>query len=196
MDRASAERLKARIRFPPSFVGSKGCSSAKTFLRSCRHVTALRRMPMELHRLLSACSGFESRRLHKFCGAVAQLVEQEVSSILVVAKIFAASSAKFGCARILVCAPGKQTMKRYHQEMERTTRAHRFHLRRMHHWPDHQVNCDRELQRGRFRKRKPLDCGRARCLLCHFEKLFRIPSIKDRIQQMQLAESLRDYYCS
>ena len=32
---------------------------------------------------------------------------------------------------------------------------------------------------GRFRKRKPLDCGRAQCKLCHGEKLHNRPSVKD-----------------
>ncbi len=32
---------------------------------------------------------------------------------------------------------------------------------------------------GRFRKRKPLDCGRAKCKLCHGEKLYNRPSVKD-----------------
>ncbi len=32
---------------------------------------------------------------------------------------------------------------------------------------------------GRFRKRKPLDCGRAQCKLCHGEKLYNRPSVKD-----------------
>jgi hypothetical protein len=30
--------------------------------------------------------------------------------------------------------------------------------------------CD--VEPGRFRKRKPLDCGRARCQVCHCDKLF------------------------
>lgn len=29
--------------------------------------------------------------------------------------------------------------------------------------------------RGRFRKRKPLDCGRTRCALCHREKIYHRP---------------------
>lgn len=32
---------------------------------------------------------------------------------------------------------------------------------------------------GRFRKRKPLDCGNARCGLCHGEKRWNRPTVKD-----------------
>ena len=62
-------------------------------------------------------------------------------------------------------------MKRYHLELERTKRAHKLHLRSAHS-PDSPVDCICEFQAGRFRKQKALGCGRARCLLCHFEKIF------------------------
>lgn len=49
-----------------------------------------------------------------------------------------------------------------------------------------------ELSPGRFRKRHPLDCGRARCHLCHGEKLM------DRLTPAQIraneafAQSVKD----
>ena len=84
-------------------------------------------------------------------------------------------------------------MKRYHQELARTKREHRFHLRWIHSWPKQPVDCICELQAGRLRKLKALDCGRPRCLVCHFEKVLGIPTVKDRIRALRSADSLRDY---
>jgi len=83
-------------------------------------------------------------------------------------------------------------MKRYHQEQERTRREHRFHLSWVHKWPESPVDC--ELQAGRFRKKKALDCGKPRCLVCSFDKVFGIPSHKDRLRQFLFKDSLADYY--
>ncbi|MEW6211279.1 MAG: hypothetical protein AB1631_23135 [Acidobacteriota bacterium] len=87
-------------------------------------------------------------------------------------------------------------MKRYHQERERTRREHRFHLRWVHNWPERPVDCVCELQAGRFRKKKALDCGRSRCLVCHFDKVLGIPSHKDRIRRLRFKDSLDDCYAS
>jgi hypothetical protein len=79
-----------------------------------------------------------------------------------------------------VCAPGKsKVVKRYHSELERTRRAHQSHLRLVHS-VGIPINCACEFQAGRFRKRKPLGCGRSRCRLCHFEKIFGVRSLNDR----------------
>lgn len=56
------------------------------------------------------------------------------------------------------------------------------------------INCVCEFQIGRFRKRKPFGCGKARCLLCHYEKVFGIASVKDRIREQQFLDSLNDYF--
>lgn len=39
------------------------------------------------------------------------------------------------------------------------------------------------MERGRFRKKKPLDCGNSRCQCCHAESKFpkRIPTRKERM---------------
>ena len=87
-------------------------------------------------------------------------------------------------------------MKRYHQELERTKRVHRFHLRWVHNWPTKPVDCICELQVGRFRKRKALGCGRTRCLVCHYEKVLGIPSAKDHIREYRFADSVNDYFDS
>ncbi|MBC8000229.1 MAG: hypothetical protein IAF58_19900 [Leptolyngbya sp.] len=45
---------------------------------------------------------------------------------------------------------------------------------------------------GRFRKRKPLDCGRTQCKLCHGEKLFNRPSVKDVRADEQFNQMLQN----
>lgn len=83
-------------------------------------------------------------------------------------------------------------MKRYHLELERMKRAHRLHLRWVHGWPVRSVDCLCEFQVGRFRKQKALGCSRSRCLLCHFEKTFGIPSVSERVRKERFIDSLRD----
>ena len=85
-------------------------------------------------------------------------------------------------------------MRRYYQELERTRRTHQLHLRWTHDWPKKGVDCECELQAGRFRKQKGQGCRRARCLLCHYGKVFKIATEKDRIREQQLRDSLKDYF--
>ncbi len=84
-------------------------------------------------------------------------------------------------------------MKRYQQDLVRTKRVHQAHLRLTHGWPRKAVDCVCELQAGRFRKRKALGCRRSRCLVCHYEKVLGIASVKDRVREYRFKESLRDY---
>ena len=84
-------------------------------------------------------------------------------------------------------------MKRCHQELERTKRVHRLHLRGAHNGVA-STDCICEFQTGRFRKRKAFGCLKSRCLLCHFEKVFSIASVKDKIQEQQFLDSLSDYF--
>jgi len=84
-------------------------------------------------------------------------------------------------------------MKRYQQELPRTKRVHRLHLNELHQWPQRPVVCICEFQVGRFRKQKALGCGKSQCLLCHFEKIFGIASVKDRIRHQRFVDSLGDY---
>jgi hypothetical protein len=84
-------------------------------------------------------------------------------------------------------------MKRYHEEGSRIRSEHRFHLRHVHHWPGRPVDCACELQAGRFRKKKALDCGKAACLLCHYEKIFGIASHQDRLRLLKARDSVADY---
>jgi hypothetical protein len=82
-------------------------------------------------------------------------------------------------------------MKRCHLELERTRRVHRMHLRLSHSSSSALCRC--EFQVGRFRKQKALGCGRSRCQLCHFEKIFNVPSVAERVQEQQFNDSLEDY---
>ena len=83
-------------------------------------------------------------------------------------------------------------MQRYHEELPRTIREHRRHVREKHGWPKVPVTCICDLQTGRFRKRDAFDCGHSRCFLCHGEKLLGRPSVKDRIRQDRVRDSLAD----
>jgi hypothetical protein len=96
---------------------------------------------------------------------------------------------------MLSCAPRtlRNALKRYHQELGRTIRTHRVHLRESHQWPRRAVICSCEFQVGRFRKQAALGCGKSRCLLCHFEKIFGIASAKDRMRHQRFIDSWRDY---
>ena len=85
-------------------------------------------------------------------------------------------------------------MKRYHQDRARILSEHRFHLRFVHHWPKKPIDCECELQAGRFRKKKALDCGKARCLVCHYEKIFGIVSYQDRVRLRKATDSVTDYF--
>lgn len=85
-------------------------------------------------------------------------------------------------------------MKRYHLELERTKRVHGLHLRRLLESPGAPVDCVYEFQVGRFRKRKAFGCGRPRCLLCHYEKIYDIASTKERIRERRFLDSLNDYF--
>jgi hypothetical protein len=84
-------------------------------------------------------------------------------------------------------------MKRYHSELERTRRAHQLHLD-LAHSRSPIVDCVCEFQVGRFRKKKALGCGRPRCLLCHYEKIFGIPSVSDRVREQRFFDSVADYW--
>ena len=85
-------------------------------------------------------------------------------------------------------------MKRYHKERARIQSEHRFHLRRVHDLPKEPVDCECEQQAGRFRKKKALDCGKAACLLCHYEKIFGIASYQDRLRLLRAKDSVADYF--
>lgn len=93
----------------------------------------------------------------------------------------------------VVCPRKEGVMNRYHQEKERIKRAHREHLRTIHGWPKEAVTCICDLQAGRFRKKKPLGCQKRRCF-CKYEKIFKRPTVKDRIRKYRFKDSLNDCF--
>jgi hypothetical protein len=76
----------------------------------------------------------------------------------------------------------------------RTRREHALHLSEAHNWPRESIDCECEFQVGRFRKRKAFDCGRSRCQLCSYVKIFGIASHQDRIRALRFKDSLADYF--
>ncbi len=68
-------------------------------------------------------------------------------------------------------------MKRAATERARTLDRWREHLRRH----DAKVDCVCERQAGRFRKAQRVGgCRRARCWLCHGDKLAGLPTLQER----------------
>jgi hypothetical protein len=85
-------------------------------------------------------------------------------------------------------------MYRYWSDKQRIRREHHFRLRYVHRWLREPVDCACELQAGRFRKKKALDCGKARCLLCSYDKIFGIRSYQDKVRDLRYRDSVRDYF--
>jgi len=51
-----------------------------------------------------------------------------------------------------------------------------------------------ERQLGRFRKRHALDCGRARCFLCHGDKLLDLRTREQRLAELKMQEGMDELY--
>lgn len=83
-------------------------------------------------------------------------------------------------------------MRRWHEDY-RITRAHwREHLKVVHDYPRRPLDCECELQVGRFRKIGGHGCGKARCQLCHREKIHGIPTRKELRGRLDFREQLRE----
>lgn len=81
-------------------------------------------------------------------------------------------------------------MKRANIERSRTIRVWRRHLS-FH--AGEALNCRCELQVGRFRKtQRRLGCGKARCFLCHREKLLKHPTLQQRRADTTMRDWVRD----
>jgi hypothetical protein len=71
-------------------------------------------------------------------------------------------------------------MKRWHQDYSRTHREWKKHYvshvesntydNRVMGRDPYKVDCVCDQQKGRFRKKKHLDCGVTQCFLCHSDK--------------------------
>lgn len=84
-------------------------------------------------------------------------------------------------------------MKRYHQELERTRQTFQRHVQYVFGRRPALIGS-KKLQPGHFRKRKAIGCGKSRCLLCHFDKIFQVPTKNDRIQELKFRDSLEDLW--
>jgi hypothetical protein len=79
-------------------------------------------------------------------------------------------------------------MQRWHRER---------HIARRHLRDRRQLICcdssgDRQL--GRFRKRNGLDCGRARCFLCHGDKLLNRQTREESLADLKMKEGIDELY--
>jgi hypothetical protein len=76
-------------------------------------------------------------------------------------------------------------LKRYAEDSALIERRAKF-------WRARGLAGNQSVEPGRFRKRHPLDCGRARCGLCHSEKLYGRRSPADKRADERAAYELRN----
>jgi hypothetical protein len=79
-------------------------------------------------------------------------------------------------------------MQRWHRET---------HIARRHQRDRAHLICcefDRNRQLGRFRKRNGLDCGRARCFLCHGDKLLDRQTREESMADLKMKEGIDELY--
>lgn len=74
-------------------------------------------------------------------------------------------------------------MKRWHDDVK--VMKHRFDC-----FIDVRWRKDTDQPLGRFRKRHPCDCGKAKCMICHSEKILKIKTHKDKISDKNFKEQL------
>lgn len=81
-------------------------------------------------------------------------------------------------------------MRRWHEDQSVAHRQWRVHSHFVHSGQPTGCPCDE--QPGRFRKRRALDCGRARCQLCHFDKIHGIKHRQEIRADLRFLEQLQD----
>jgi hypothetical protein len=81
-------------------------------------------------------------------------------------------------------------MRRWHEDARITRRHWREHLMLVHGWPKQPADCVCDLQMGRFRKIGGHGCGKARCLLCRFDKIFQVSTHRQRLADLRFREEL------
>ena len=84
-------------------------------------------------------------------------------------------------------------MKRYHEELARTRREHRRHLRWTHGWPEEPVDCVCELQAGRFRKTHGLGCPNKYCSCCKWYKKKKELTVREQRTSERVRAELEAY---
>jgi hypothetical protein len=83
-------------------------------------------------------------------------------------------------------------MQRWHRERHIARRHQRDRAHLIYSESEQQL--DRELQLGRFRKRNGLDCGRARCFLCHGDKLLDRRTREECLADLKMQEGIDELY--
>jgi hypothetical protein len=81
-------------------------------------------------------------------------------------------------------------MRRWRSEKQIAIRRRLEHLTLVHGWPERTVECICDQQLGRFRKHKALGCSKARCYLCHSDKLLGRPRRSERAAALKMKEGL------
>ena len=85
-------------------------------------------------------------------------------------------------------------MYRAAKERARALRIWKAHIDIIH-GGDHDTGCTCDIQVNRFRKaQKKAGCGKPGCVMCHYEKIFSIPTIADKKANDRYKDSLLDYY--
>jgi len=82
-------------------------------------------------------------------------------------------------------------MRRWHQEAAIARREWRAHQKLVHDGLPTGCICDEQV--GRFRKHRGMGCGRARCQLCHFDKIHGIKTHKARLADLLFREQLMNH---
>ena len=93
-------------------------------------------------------------------------------------------------------------MKRWHEEYPRTYREWRKHylahvednveFTRVPDCDPYLIDCDCDQQKGRFRKRRALGCGRGRCQFCHSYKFpKRLTTLAEQGAELKFKEGIK-----
>ena len=83
-------------------------------------------------------------------------------------------------------------MQRWHRERHIARRHQRDRAHLIYSESEQQL--DHELQLGRFRKRNGLGCGRARCFLCHGDKLLDRQTREESLADLKMKEGIDELY--
>jgi len=75
-------------------------------------------------------------------------------------------------------------MKRWKQDIKKMRKQ-----KRILKYLGHKLSKD-EL--GRFRKRHALDCGKTRCILCHYEKYSGMKRRDEQLSDLEMKEQIKD----
>ena len=83
-------------------------------------------------------------------------------------------------------------MQRWHRLRHIARRHQRDHANLLCCRSEQQLNRDQQL--GRFRKRNGLGCGRARCFLCHGDKLLDRQTREESLADLKMEEGIDELY--